>query len=140
MFELLMMLLVLIVFGLSAAVILWFILSMRKAVLCVREEKRTFAPWLLWLLAIPGLNYFIAWYLLPFAIPKTLNAAIRSERSKLKTKHIGHLGLAIQLLPLASVFLSWSQLGELLISIVIVVLFFFYWIRVVQYKHRYFGL
>jgi len=125
------------IFGLGVGLIVWFILTVRSAVILVPEDRRKFSLWLLWLLLIPVVNYFVAWFLIPFAIPKTLEAGNGSSRSKKVTKHLFQLGLAVQILPIIHFLAAWSQLGELILSAVSVVLIVIYWIIVYKYKQRF---
>ena len=125
------------VFGLGFGLFVWFILTIRSAVSLVAEEEQRFAPWTLWLLLVPFFNYIVAWYLLPFHIPKTLAAGTSSRRAKVATKRFFHIGLAIQLLPILASFIPLGAIGQIVFVVVWVLLILTYWVNIYQFKKRF---
>lgn len=125
------------IFGLTFGLILWFILTVRSAVLIVPKAEHKFSLWLLWLLLIPLVNYFVAWFLLPFAIPKTLAAGSSSKRAHKVTKRLFHIGLTIQLMPVFHMLIVWSSFGELVLGIINLGLCLAYWLIIYKYKQRF---
>lgn len=76
------------VMGLVATALLWLILaglfvaSVRKTMRLVPSECLLRPLGLLWLLLVPGITAIMAWVLLPFALPKSILAALREQGSE----------------------------------------------------------
>lgn len=122
---------------LGLGVTIWFVLTVRSAVMLVSEKRRKFSPWLLWLFLIPIVNYFMAWFLLPFAIPKTLKAGSKSSRCKRVANQLVTMGLAIQILPIFLLFAWYNSQVTLVLSALAVGLLMAYWVIVYQLKQRF---
>ena len=84
-----------IVLGVYCVVAFFFIRSINKTTKHLPVHLPGFSPWLAWLLFIPGLSYLVAWFLLPFAIPRLLKEVLRLHGTEAlkRCKHLRRFGL-----------------------------------------------
>jgi hypothetical protein len=109
---------------------LFFVLSIRKTLKMIPEKYHVFSPVLLWLMIIPGIGYIFEWIMLPFGVPRTIEAFFGEGE---KTKEQPHarffgLGLATVIVELG-IFTPFMGVASLVLKII-------YWSYAVGLRHQ----
>src|SRR6056297_2585823 len=77
-------------------VYLWSLYSTMKA---APEENHIFPAWFIWMMIIPFIGFIFAWIMVPFGLPKTMEATAGSNTEmKNASKTLFGLGLAQMIL------------------------------------------
>lgn len=113
-----------------------FILDLSKTLNEIPEDFHAFPNWFLWALFVPGVHIIFSWIILPFGIPRTLQAAA-PENSELqqKAKTLFWMGLALVIALPFFILSSLLFLSGFMITcgiLATLILWIMYWTKIVS--------
>lgn len=114
----------------------FYLLSMQSALEAVRASNRRFAPGLVWLNLIPLFN--LVWN---FFVVNAVSGSLQREFAERGVRDVGDCGHGIGIaMSILAVLTLVPVLGWSLASIVTLVLWILYWVKIVELKNRLQGL
>lgn len=133
-----------------------FCCSIRKTMSHVPEEKRQFPHWFIWMTLIPMVNFIFAWIIFPFGIPHELKNTVGDNVDALRDVNtLRQLGWSLQILAtinfILSVFFRYLNVQQwdastitvavsgLLLVMLASLLWAVYWVKIVNFRKRYFN-
>lgn len=112
----------------------WYLWSLYSTMKAAPEKHHTFPAWFVWMMIIPFVGFIFAWIMVPFGLPKTMEAASGSNTEmKNASKTLFGIGLAQMIL----FTLCFIPVINIFTGIAGIILWIIYWVKVVSFKNTY---
>jgi len=111
-----------------------YLLSLYNTMKAAPEKHHMFPAWFVWMMIIPVVGFIFAWIMVPFGVPKTMEAASgTNQEMKNASKTLFGLGLA-QMILFTLIFIP---IVNFFTGIAGFVLWIIYWVKIVSFKNDY---
>ena len=98
----------------------------------IPESARFFPAWFAWMMGVPVIHLAFIWLMLPFGIPRSINAHFANNAEALReSRALFGLGLALAISLSLLIFFNFVAL------IVSIVLYILYWVKITQFRKKF---
>ncbi len=114
--------------------IIFFSISLYKALKRIPEEKLEFPAWFVWMFLVPVAGYVFLWMMLPFGIPRSFRKAVQNNpEAENRASTLFGLGLTFCIL----ILVSFTPFLAAILGLPTLIILIIYWVKIVQFRRLY---